>query len=318
MNRRKFITTAGVLAGAGWLMESAAGLSLGSASPPKQFKVAVISDGLSPDFETALQILKSYKVKWVEVRTVWGKYNTEATPEQIRLLKDMLDQYEIRCSQVDTALFKCTLPGTKTLGSGRPVYPYEGQMDLLKRAMDRAHAWGTDKVRIFAFWRVAEPEKIFGRISEELQKAAEVAKSGGIRLTIENEDATNVGTVHELAAMLATLPANVGANYDIGNGMWLGEVPFPDGYKALDPKRIWNMHLKGAQCGPNFKDCQETFPDQGQIDLKGQLQALLHDGYRGTMSLECEFKAPGMDHTETTRRSLEGLLKVMSAAVRQG
>jgi sugar phosphate isomerase/epimerase len=318
MNRRKFIRTACTVAGAALLADKATQLCFAGAAPPKQFKLAVISDGLSADFETALKILKSYQIRWVEIRSVWGKYNTEASPEQIRDLKGLLAQYEIRCSQVDTALYKCTLPGTKTLGAGTPVYPYAEQMDLLKRAADRAHAWGTNQLRIFAFWRVAEPEKIFGRISEEIQKAAEVAKSVGVRLAIENEDATNVGTVHELARMLATLPSNVGANYDIGNGLWLGEVPYPDGYKALDPKRIWNMHLKGAQCGPNFTNCQEAFADVGQIDLKGQLQALLRDGYQGTMALECEFKAPGLNATETTRRSLEGLIRVMSAAVGQG
>jgi sugar phosphate isomerase/epimerase len=315
MNRRKFMETAGVFAGAVWLMESAASLSSGTASPPKQFKLAVISDGLSPDFETALKILKSYKISWVEIRAVWGKYNTEASPEQIQLLKELLDQYEIRCSQVDTALFKCTLPGTKTLGADKPIYPYAEQMDLLKRAMERAHAWGTDKVRIFTFWRVAEPDQIFGRISEEVQKAAEIARSDGIRLLIEDEPACNVGCGRELAKMLGMLPSNVGANWDTGNGLSLGEVPYPDGYKTLDPKRIWNLHLKGVQCAPNFKDCKETFADLGQIDLKGQLRALLQDGYQGTMSLECEFKDPNLSHTETTKRSLDGLLKVMSAAV---
>jgi len=49
--------------------------------------------------------------------------------------------------------------------------------------------------------------------------------------------------------------------------------------------------------------------------LKGQLQAFLRDGYRGSMSLECEFTAPDLGQTETTTRSLDGLLKVMSAAV---
>ncbi|MDR3674689.1 MAG: sugar phosphate isomerase/epimerase [Acidobacteriota bacterium] len=313
MNRRKFMNTAGILTGSAWLMESAASLSYATLSPPKQFKVAVISDGLSPDFETALKIMKGYKIPWVEIRSVWGKYNTEASPEQIQRLKELLDQYEIRCSQVDTALFKCKLPGTQTLGAGTGVYPYAEQMDLLKRASDRAHAWGSDKLRIFTFWRVAEPGKIFGRISEEVQKAAEVARSVGIRLVIENEDATNVGTVHELARMLATLPSNVGANYDIGNGLWLGEVPYPDGYKTLDPKRIWNIHMKGVQCAPNFKDCKETFAGQGQIDLEGQLRALLRDGYQGILSLECEFKPPDLSQTETTRRSLEGLLNAMSA-----
>jgi sugar phosphate isomerase/epimerase len=315
MNRREFIATAGIFAGSTWLMNSAPGFSSTGVAAPKQFKLAVISDGLSQDFETALKIVKSYKIKWVEIRAVWGKYNTEASPEQVRRLKELLSAYEMSCSQVDTALFKCTLPGTKTLGAGTPVYPYSQQIDLLKRAIDRAHAWGTDQLRIFTFWRVAEPEKIYGRISEEVQKAAEVARSAGVRLVIENEDETNVGTVHELSKMLATLPSNVGANYDIGAPLWLEEIPYPDGYRALDPKRIWNVHLKGAQCAPGFKVCQETFADQGQIDLKGQLQAFLRDGYRGSMSLECEFTAPGLSQTETTTRSLDGLLKVMSAAV---
>lgn len=315
MNRREFVRTAGLLTGTAWLPGRSPSRAFAHASPPQQFNLSVISDGLSADFETALKILQSYNVKWVELRSVWGRYNTEAAPEQIRRLKELLVQYNIRCSQVDTALFKCTLPGTTPFGSGKPVYPYEEQMDLLKRAMDRAHAWGTDKIRVFAFWRVPEPGKIFTRVSDELHKAAEVAKSGGMRLTIENEDSTNVGTVHELAQMLAVLPSNVGANYDIGNGLWLGEVPFPDGYKTLDPKRIWNMHVKGVQCGANFKGCQEASTDEGQIDLKGQLQALVRDGYRGTMALECEYQAPGLDHTATTRRSLEGLLRVMSKAV---
>lgn len=110
----------------------------------------------------------------------------------------------------------------------------------------------------------------------------------------------------------------MGANYDMGNGTWLGEVSCPDGYKTLDPKRIWNLHSKGAQCGPNFTGCKEAFADEGQIDLKGILRALLRDGYQGTMSLECEFKAPGMNSSETTKRSLEGPLRVMAAAVGQG
>jgi hypothetical protein len=52
--------------------------------------------------------------------------------------------------------------------------------------------------------------------------------------------------------------------------------------------------------------------------LAGQFRALLRDGYQETMSLECEFKAPGLTHLETTKRSLEGLLKLMSAVASSG
>jgi len=144
MNRRKFMQTAGILSSAAWVMDGAAGFSFPTATAPKQFKLAVISDGLSQDFEAALKILQSYQIKWVEIRKVWDKYNTELSPQEIRRFKQLLDQYGIRCSQVDTALFKCALPGTTPLGPGGPIYPYEEQMDLLKRAMERAQAWGTD------------------------------------------------------------------------------------------------------------------------------------------------------------------------------
>ena len=53
---------------------------------------------------------------------------------------------------------------------------------------------------------------------------------------------------------------------------------------------------------------------ESQIDLAGQFRQLLRDGYQETMSLECEFKAPGLTHVETARRSLADLLRVMNAA----
>jgi sugar phosphate isomerase/epimerase len=260
--------------------------------------------------------MKGYGLRWVEIRNVWGIYNTEASSAQIARLKELLVKYEFKVSVVDTALFKCALPGTRPAEDAKDVYPYAEQMDLLKRASDRAHAFGTDKLRGFAFWRVAEPEKLYPRIAEELERAAEVARRAGVRLMIEDEGSCNVGTGRELALLLKNVAAsNVGANWDVGNGCWHGEAPFPTGYEALPKQRLWHLHVKGVQCASGFKDCQETFADQGQIDLLGQFRALVRDGYQETISLECEFEAPGLSHQETTRRSLEGLLKVMASAL---
>ena len=75
------------------------------------------------------------------------------------------------------------------------------------------------------------------------------------------------------------------------------------------------MHLKGIACHANLKNCVETVAGEGQVDLVGQFRQLLRDGYQETMSLECEFEAPGLTHLETTKRSLEGVLKALSKAV---
>ena len=127
------------------------------------------------------------------------------------------------------------------------------------------------RFRGFTFWRVAEPGKFSGQIAQELGTAAAVAKSAGMRIVIENEESCNAATGHELAEILKKAPeTNLGANWDIGNGYWRGEVSFPDGYNALDKTRIWHMHLKGVSCGPRLSHCSETLAGEGQIDLAGQ------------------------------------------------
>ena len=306
-----------------------------AASPLLRFKLGVISDEFSQDFEEALKTMKQFGLEWVEIRTVWGAYNTEASSPQIRRIKDLLSKYEFRVSVVDTALYKCNLPGTENVVKEKDAYPYAQQMDLLNRAIERAQALGTDKLRVFAFWRVADPERYYARIAVELAKAAEVAQKAKMRLVLEDEGSCNVGSGHELAAMLKLAPAvNLGANWDVGNGYWHGEVSYPAGYAALDKHRIWHMHLKDVPCGaaPTAKEKAEAFRKQGtrvsgrskcqtaivgtgQVDLAGQLRALLRDGYEGTMSLEPEYEAPGVTHFEATRRSLEGLLDIMASVM---
>jgi sugar phosphate isomerase/epimerase len=285
-------------------------------SPPPNFKLGAISDGFSQDFEQALKVMKSYSLRWVEIRKVFGIYNTETTPVQVRQMKELIDRYGFRVSVIDSAVFKCTLPGTVPVVHDEDTFPYQGQMDHLRRACDRAHALGAEKIRIFTFWRVAEPATLSHRIAAELEKAVGVANQCGMRLVIENEEACNAATGHELSAILAMVPAsNLGANWDVGNGYMQGEISYPDGYRVLDKKRIWHMHLKSMTCQPGLKACSEAIAGQGQVDLVGQFKALLRDRYNGTMSVECEFEAPGLTHLETTKRSVEGVLRAMAAAV---
>lgn len=303
-------------------------------SPLDRFKLGVISDEFSQDFEEALKIMKGYGLRWVEIRTVWKTYNTEASPQQIERLKSLLQQYDFKVSVVDTALYKCDLPGTKNVVGEKNAYPYSGQMDLLRRAIDRAHKLGTDKIRVFAFWRVRDPEPYFPRIAEELTKAAEAARGAGVRLLLEDEGSCNVGCARELAKVLRLMPnENFGANWDVGNGYWHGEVSYPAGYALLDKKRIWHIHLKDVRCGQaagkqekseawreksgqeaESSNCATALVGDGQVDLLGQLRALLRDGYEGTMSLEPEYEAPGVPRLEATRRSLEALLKIVAQA----
>jgi sugar phosphate isomerase/epimerase len=334
MRRRTFLKDLGALCGGGMATGNLSRLAASTGATLDRFRLGVISDELSQDFGEALKIMKGYGLDWVEIRTVWKTYNTEAGPEQVQRIRTLLKQYDFKVSVLDTALYKCDLPGAGNVMGEKDVYPYAGQVDLLKRAMDRAHAFGTDKVRVFSFWRVADPEAHFPRIAGELAKAAELAGNGGIRLVLEDEGSCNVGCARELTKMLSLVPnVNFGANWDVGNGYWHGEVSFPDGYALLDKKRIWHVHLKDVRCGDSAArqskaeawrpkgglenqtpTCHTALVGEGEVDLLGQLRALLRDGYQETMSLEPEYETPSLTHQEATRRSLEKLLKIVATA----
>lgn len=323
LRRRDFLKVVGAFSAA-----QAFGMNpMGGAGKPEDpltvFKLGCISDELTQNFEQALQIMKRFGLSWVEIRTLWGVYNTAATPQQVRRMKSLVERYRFKVSVIDTGVFKCVLPGTTPVSRNKRDYTasaqYAKQFDVLKHAIERAHQMGTDKVRVFSFWRVANPEAHYSQIADNLSKASEIAGRSGVRVLLEDENACNVGTGHELAKMLELVPAsNFGVNWDVGNGYWLGEVSYPDGYDALPKDRIWHMHLKDARCAAGFKDCHTTVVGQGQINLLGQLRALLRNHYEGTMSLEPEFHTKNISHREGTERSMAALLKIMRRAVAQG
>jgi sugar phosphate isomerase/epimerase len=100
-------------------------------------------------------------------------------------------------------------------------------------------------------------------------------------------------------------------NWDPGNAVMLGEVPYPDGYR--DVKGLFaHMHIKDAKKNPQTGKIEWAPVGGGVIDWKGQLEAVRKDGYDGTMSLETHYRRPDGNKVESTRESLTGLLKIIN------
>jgi sugar phosphate isomerase/epimerase len=285
-----------------------------------QFKLGVITDEITQDFEQALIWAKRFGLNWVELRIIWGKYVTEFTPDEVKRAKDLLATYGLRVSVVDSPFFKTALPGTTSRfdeGKKNPLQSdFSQQQAVLERAISRARDFGTDKVRIFSFLRVADPKSVFDRVANELDKTATFAKGENIRLVLENEFSCNVATGAESAAMLNAVKAPaLGLNWDPGNAFAAGETkPYPDGYDPLDKKRIWHMHLKDVQESPNDVEPVWRPIGGGKIDYVGQFRAALKDGYEGTMSLETHYLNAAKHHEASSTESMEGLLKAIKSA----
>jgi sugar phosphate isomerase/epimerase len=270
-----------------------------------QFKLGVITDEVSQDFEKALVWARAYGLGWVELRFLWNKYVTDLKPDEVKRAQELLAKHGMRVSVVDSPYLKTLLPGTTSLQSD-----FDRQGEILEKSIARATDFGTDKVRIFAFLRVDDPKTVFDRVAQELSKAAAIAQREEIRLVLENEFSCNVATGLEGAAMLKAVKApSLGLNWDPGNAYAAGELkPYPDGYEPLDKKRMWHMHLKDAAPNPKGGEAVWMPIGAGKIDYVGQFRALLKNGYEGTMSLETHYLNAAKDKEASSRESMDGLL----------
>jgi sugar phosphate isomerase/epimerase len=150
--------------------------------------------------------------------------------------------------------------------------------------------------------------KSYARIWEITREAARRAK--GYRLAVENIAGGYVGTGAEAALLFKNVKEdNVGLTWDPNNAGESGEQAFPQGYRKLDPARIFHIHLRDYK----HQDGKVVFTKvgDGEFDNLGQIRALLKDGYQGGFTLEPDWSGP-RGKTYSTGQSLKGLLEVIA------
>ena len=271
----------------------------------EQVRISVIADEIDEDLAKDIEFLTGFGVKNVELRTIWGKYNTAQPLEKIREARKMLDAAGMRTSVVGTAFFRGQLPADSAA--------LDKEWTLLGDAMDRAEILGTNTLRTFAFMAPKTGEtsaKDYDRIYELLAEAGKRAEARNVRLAIENLGGSYVSKGSDAAKVLqAVKEENVGLTWDPNNAAESGETPFPDGYKLLDPARIFNCHIRDFRHKPDGK-VEWTAVGDGEAKNLEQIRALLKAGYKGTFTLETHYKSP-QGKMFATKTSLTGLLKVV-------
>src|ERR1039457_1901325 len=76
------------------------------------FKVAVISDEISPDFDHACSVIANdFGLQFVELRALWGKNILKLDDADITKAIAILDKYKLRVTDIASPLFKTDWPG---------------------------------------------------------------------------------------------------------------------------------------------------------------------------------------------------------------
>ncbi|MBI4164455.1 MAG: sugar phosphate isomerase/epimerase [Acidobacteria bacterium] len=282
-------------------------------NPKFPWKLGVVTDEISQDLEWALEFLRNYSLQYCELRELWGKNIMNASPEELERAKKLLRKYAVRVSNIALPIFKYDLPEMPAPASQRDVFRAQftdhDTERLLEKAAQLSHFFNTPLVRIFSYWRVEDPEKAYPFVRDRLARAAEVARRNAMVLVLENEHTCNVGTGRELARMLKAVNSpHLRGVWDPGNAATMGEAPYPDGYQAV--RGLFDhMHVKDL-----LKDSGKWAwapVGQGVANFPAVFKALARDGYSGSISLETHYRRADGNRLESTRESLESLLKIL-------
>jgi sugar phosphate isomerase/epimerase len=182
------------------------------------------------------------------------------------------------------------------------------QIEMLRRCCGLAHQFGTDKIRVFTFWRHEElTPALEERIVDAFAEPVRVAEEEGVTLVLENEHACYIGTGAEAARILSAVASpRLRACWDPGNALFAGEEPYPSGYEAVRPF-VAHVHIKDAVREADGKTLRWCVVGDGVIDYDGQFDALRRDGYDGYLSLETHYIPAGGRPEDGSRPCLAAL-----------
>ena len=308
------------LAGVGSVAAACAAKPLFAMAAKSPFRVGVISDEISPDFDHACSVIaKDFGLQWVELRSMWGKGMHDLTDAQLADAQKILAKYSLRVTDMASPLFKVDWPGAPKSSHGSKHdfgadETFKQQNDLLAKYVELSKRFKTDKIRCFDFWRLDDPKPYRAAIDDKLKEAAATCGKHGLRLVIENEFACNTATAPEAARVLSSVTSpHFGLNWDPGNAVMRGELDaFPAGWNLLPKQRIYHCHVKNAIKGPDGKMGWSPV-DKGYIDWTAQFRALKNIGYHGAVSLETHWHGAAT-HEESTRISWAGMKKALQGA----
>jgi sugar phosphate isomerase/epimerase len=176
-SRREFIAKAAA-ATACW---SALPVFSAAEALKSQFRVAVINDEISQDFDHACYVAAhDFGMSWIELRGMWNKNIMDLDAAQINESKKILKKYNLKVTDIASPLFKTDWPGAprSPYGSkgdlhGAPEVTFKQQDEILERSISLAKEFDTGKVRCFDFWRLDDVAPHRQAIDDKLRAAAE-------------------------------------------------------------------------------------------------------------------------------------------------
>ena len=246
------------------------------------FKTGVITDEISQDFHLALEMAVRHGLDGVEIRSVWEKGPHELTEEDIDVIRRCTQSAGIAVPAVSAPFYKCSLDEPEEI---------RNHLNILERCIHLAHRLDARFIRGFTFWKSGRLEDRLEEILSHFETPVRRMEQEGLTLVLESDPSVSATNAAGLVRVLRGIRSDrVRALWDPGNDIHDPdrEKPFPDGYAAIRPL-MSHMHLKDAIRMPDGRIVGVPI-GEGDVNWKGQMDALIADGYEGYLMLETHYR----------------------------
>lgn len=266
-------------------------------------RISIVTDEISSDVETAIELAHSWGVSDLELRGVGSERVPFISPYEVERLGELLEEYSCHIVAISPGLFKIPLPSERhekfpvkaidfTLyqewQDAHDLALYHLQ-EMLPASVQFANDFNVKLIVIFGFHRGTTSSKapVPDEVLNYLQLAAEAISGTDIKLALEVEGGFWADTGQRTAEIIRDVdsPA-LGINWDPGNSIVTGEKTYPDGYAAVRDL-VFHVHFKDVvrQLDGSFQ-----YATHGEIDWESQIRALTQDNYSGYISVETHMR----------------------------
>jgi sugar phosphate isomerase/epimerase len=263
-------------------------------------KLGVITDGISTDLEYALTVMNETGLEYAELQFVWDKEIGDQTAEEIRKIKDLVAQYQVRVPCITRHNFV----GLPIMTTEIEDEAYQKHMEGLKRCIWIAKELGTEMVRIMSgrkemiifgyngAERWVASSGAWGKLLKLMEEPVRLAEEEGITLAVETGNNAMITSGWLGKKLVEDLRSkNLKIIWDIPNTLYCTDIPYPDAYEEIKDY-IGHIHIK--DCRANIARATVRFCPLGEGDMAPYLEdiagALNRDGYQGVISLESVYR----------------------------
>ncbi|OLS33574.1 sugar phosphate isomerase/epimerase [Bacillus sp. MRMR6] len=285
-------------------------------------QIAIMTDELSSDLETALEIGMDWGIRHFELRGIGSERVGALSPFSTHHMYQTIEQTGATIAALSPGIFKIPLvdpnvpEGFQVLRwqdteefyfRKNAIQKLEDHLNvLLPESLAIAKRLGVKTVVIFG---VNRPDGVSSDDCPEfvidlLREAAKKAGEAGITLALENEHICFADSAEHTARIIEKIDhPNLRINWDPANAYYAGEDPYPFGYQFVKDY-VAHVHFKDAVTDPNGH-CRYVV--EGSIRWEQQLEQLQKDGYKGFVTIETHCRPK----IASARQTLERIRKVL-------